>query len=131
MRPLTVKALLESVALARLAEGPVYICATPTCSVVYFGASQSFVTSEIRVPVWQKERPGSRTVCYCFGENEADIRREWAATGASGAVARVRAQIDAGRCACEVRNPRGTCCLADVSAAVAHAQGRALSPVSS
>ena len=34
------------------------------------------------------------------------------------AVDRVRAHIAAGRCACEIRNPKGTCCLGDVIAAV-------------
>ena len=34
------------------------------------------------------------------------------------AVERVRAHISAGRCACEVRNPRGACCLGDVTNAV-------------
>ena len=57
-------------------------------------------------------------MCYCFGENEADIRTEIEATGHSEAVQRVRAHIEAGRCACEVRNPRGVCCLGDIAATV-------------
>jgi hypothetical protein len=84
--------------------------------VVYFDETgQTYSKSDIRVPVWQKEPFGDRTICYCFGENEADIRAELQVTGHSGAVERVRAHIEAGRCACEVRNPLGVCCLRDVA----------------
>jgi len=73
---------------------------------------------DVRVPIWQKQSPGDRMICYCFGENEADISAEIQRTGESHAVERVRAHISAGRCACEVRNPRGACCLGDVTNAV-------------
>ncbi len=42
------------------------------------------------------------------------MRNQIERTGTSEAVARVRAHIKAQRCACEVRNPRGACCLGDV-----------------
>jgi hypothetical protein len=58
-------------------------------------------------------------VCYCFGENEAAMARELAETGRCDAPLRVREHVAAGRCACEVRNPRGACCLGDVMKAVA------------
>jgi hypothetical protein len=58
-------------------------------------------------------------ISYCFGENEIDMRREVEQFGRCDAVERIRQPIQAGRCACEVRNPRGICCLADVAAAVA------------
>jgi hypothetical protein len=73
---------------------------------------------DVRVPIWQKAPFGSRGLCYCFGENEADIRAEIESLGRPRAVERVREQITAGRCACEIRNPRGVCCLGDVAAAV-------------
>lgn len=115
----TVKALLTSEALQRLTTSPHRFCSEPTCEVVYFNAcGQTYLKSDIRVAVWQKEPSGVGIVCYCFGENEADIRAEMDLLGKSGAVARVRAHIHAGRCACEVRNPRGVCCLGDVTAVV-------------
>jgi hypothetical protein len=86
---------------------------------VYFSdAGQVFRTDAVRVSVWEKQPPGERTVCYCFGENEAGMRREIERDGRTLAVERVRAHIAAKRCACEVRNPRGACCLGDVMAAV-------------
>jgi hypothetical protein len=115
----TVKALLRDTAMRRLTPSQHAFCPDPLCPVVYFTAcGEVYVSTDIRVPVWQKQPSGARTVCYCFGENEADIRHEIERTGVSEAVARVRGHIKAQRCACEVRNPRGVCCLADVADAV-------------
>ena len=87
--------------------------------MVYFDVEgECYRKSDLRVSVWQKEPFGNRTVCYCFGESEESMRTEIAATGQSHAVERVRAHIAAGRCACDVRNPRGGCCLGDLAAAV-------------
>ncbi len=116
---LTVKALLTAHALRRLAVTDYRFCADAGCEVVYFDADgHTFTTTGVRVPVWQKQPFGQRMVCYCFDENEAAIRTEIEQLGNSDAAERVRIHIDAGRCACEVRNPRGSCCLGDVTAAV-------------
>ena len=115
----TVKALLTETALQRFLPTDYRFCADATCAVVYFGADgQTFTTGDVRVAVWQKQSFGERVVCYCFGENEADMRREVEERGASAAVQRIRDHIAAGRCACEARNPKGACCLGDVTAAV-------------
>jgi hypothetical protein len=116
---ITVKALLTEGALGRLTSGDYRFCPDPTCEVVYFNAAGGqFTTADLRVPVWQKVSDGDRPICYCFGESEASIRAEIETTGASTVVERIRHHIDAERCACEVRNPRGACCLGDVIAAV-------------
>jgi hypothetical protein len=116
---LTVKVLLTEDALRRLAAGDYRFCPDAGCDVVYFGADGArFTTADVRVDVWQKLPFGHRPLCYCFGESDASIRTEIEATGRSTAVERIRAHIAAGRCACEVRNPRGACCLGDVTAAV-------------
>jgi len=127
----TVKALLTEHALRRLEAAVFYFCARADCDHVYMAADgQVFTTADLRVPVWQKQLFGERQVCYCFGENEADIRRELEASGTSAAVERVRRHIGAKRCACDIRNPRGACCLGDVTAAVKRVQA-SLEPVSS
>lgn len=116
---LTVKALLTEAALQQFTPTDYRFCPDAACPVVYFGANgQRFTITDVRVGVWQKQPFGNRTVCYCFGENEAGILREIEQRGASAAVQRVRDHIAAGRCACEVRNPRGACCLGDLTAAV-------------
>ncbi len=118
MDRVTVKALLTEAALQRMPQGDLRFCPDADCDVVYFDADGvSFATTEVRVPVLQKLPFGARQVCYCFGESEASIRTELELTGASSATARIRDHIAAGRCACDVRNPRGACCLGDVIAA--------------
>lgn len=120
----TVKALLTGTALRRFEPGTFFFCDDASCPVVYFDTvGRCFDTHEIRVPVWQKEPPGRRPICYCFDESEASIRAELDATGRCDAVARVRGHIVAGRCACELRSPKGTCCLGDLIAAVKRVAG--------
>lgn len=127
---LTVKALLTEIALRRLTPAALYFCQEPTCAVVYFTTDGRVYTStDIRVPVWQKEPAGSRRICYCFDENEASMLREMVETGRCGAARRVRAHIAADRCACEVRNPRGTCCLGDLMKAVTRVETEFVSEV--
>ena len=123
MDRVTVKALLTEAALQRMPQGDLRFCSDAGCDVVYFDADGvRFSTTDVRVAVWQKLPFGARQVCYCFGESEASIRTEIELNGSSAAVARIREHIAAGRCACEVRNPRGACCLGDVIAATERVQ---------
>lgn len=127
---LTVKALLCESALGSVQEGPYRFCADPSCAVVYFDdQGHVFNAADLRVPVWQKQPAGDRMICYCFGENEASMARECTETRRCDATPRVRDHIAAGRCACEVRNPRGTCCLGDVMKAVARIEAECASTV--
>lgn len=127
---LTAKALLTEIALRHLTPTLLYFCKEPTCSVVYFTTDgQIYTRADVRVSVWQKEPAGSRRICYCFDEDEASMLRELVETGRCGAVQRVRDHIAANRCACEVRNPRGTCCLGDLMKAVACLESGCLSEV--
>ena len=113
-----VKALLTETALAHFECVSHRFCKTPTCPVVYFDeAGRCYPREQVRVRVWHKEAYGDRPICYCFGETESTLREELK-IGASEAVSRVRAHMDAARCACDVRNPRGVCCLGDLTAAV-------------
>jgi hypothetical protein len=115
----TVKALLTEVALRRLQLTYYRFCANAACETVYFGeAGDQFGPDDVRVPVWQKQSGDERLLCYCFGETESGIRRELLEHGRTEVVARIREHIAAQRCACEIRNPRGACCLGDVIAAV-------------
>jgi Zinc binding domain len=119
----TVKALVTARALSRLAAVEHRFCADPSCDVVYFDAHGGcFTRRDLQVAVWQKEPAGDRAICYCFDETEAAIREEIRTIGHSSAVDRVRAHVAAKRCACEVRNPRGACCLGELIAAVERIQ---------
>lgn len=116
----TVKALLTPEALGQLEIVTFRFCPEPACDTVYVSdTGQVFRVNDVRVPVWQKLAPGERMLCYCFGETERDLSD---AAAAAAVLARVRAHIAERRCACEVRNPRGSCCLGDLTAAVTRQQ---------
>jgi hypothetical protein len=124
----TVKALLTEIALRRVQLTHYRFCPNPFCETVYFGdAGDRFGIGDIRVPVWQKEPSGARLLCYCFGETESSIRRELLERGSTEVVTRIRDHIAAQRCACDIRNPRGICCLGDVMAAVRRLEEETLS----
>lgn len=119
---ITVKAMLRPEALMRFSAPEHRFCATPECPVVYFGIDEGFDREEISVPVFQKEPVGDRPVCYCFGVSEGDLRRELLETGRSTASDRITALVRADRCACEVKNPQGSCCLGNVATATTAAK---------
>lgn len=68
--------------------------------------------------MFQKAAEGLRTVCYCFEIAEDQIRREVEAAGVSASAERIKTLVRDDRCACEVRNPQGACCLGNVAAVV-------------
>ncbi len=128
----TVKAML-SVSLRGLHPStPYYFCRSAECEVVYFAGSERFMRhacvtiDEVRVRVHQKH-PDSQDVpvCYCFTHTPGSIRAEWLGIGMSTVVADVTAGIQAGQCACEIRNPQGACCLGNVRKVVKRIQEEA------
>jgi hypothetical protein len=121
----TVKALVNANALRRL-DGRAYrFCPAPDCDIVYFdsAADSIFRKRDLGTRVGQKETEDPVPLCYCFGYTAADLRRDFAARGKTEIPAIITAEVKAGHCACEVKNPQGSCCLGNVTAAA-----RALSP---
>jgi hypothetical protein len=116
---ITLRALLKPEALSRRSESEHRFCPTPTCPIVYFGKDETFARAEVGAPVFQKETGSSRIVCHCLAIEEDTIRAEVAGRGTSASAERIRALVEAGACACEVRNPQGTCCLGNVASVVA------------
>lgn len=90
-------------------------CETPTCPLVYYtGGGARVLKQQLRVRVGLKETDDPITVCYCLGVTARMIRDEIEQTGRSTASLRIRAEVKAGNCRCEVENPSGRCCLGDV-----------------
>jgi Zinc binding domain len=116
----TVKALL-AVSLEAVNETTTYrFCRTPDCRVVYFDEEASiFTEADLRERVHQKNpQVGDVFVCYCYRHTPDSIRAELAAQGETDVVARVTAGTKAGTCACDIRNPKGSCCLGNVGKVV-------------
>lgn len=121
---ITVKALLNSRGLSRL-DGKAYrFCQAPDCDAVYFDnrAGSVFRKGDLVTRVGQKETEEPVPICYCFGYTVADVRRDLATRGKTDIPAIITAEVQAGHCACEVKNPQGSCCLGNVSKAVSTVQ---------
>jgi hypothetical protein len=121
---ITLMVLLTPAARGRLNHEGYRFCSSPDCDVVYFGGHDPFTRADLNVRVGQKETDASRHVCYCFNHTVQSIIDEIESTGRSTAVESIMAEIKAKRCACEVTNPQGTCCLGNVGQAVKEALRR-------
>jgi hypothetical protein len=129
---ITLKALLTSDALkCGIPDAPRF-CATGDCPIVYFDGQtrMTFTESDLTVRVHAKHADDEGVpVCYCFDYTPARVEEEIARIGSSTARAMITREVQAGHCACEVRNPKGTCCLGDVACVearlqqLAHAEG--------
>lgn len=123
---LTLKALL-SVPLTEVRSVEYRFCRTPDCPVVYYSADgeQRFIEDDLRERVWQKHPSDDDVfVCYCFRHSPGSIRTELAATSRSTVVAAITEGIQGGRCACDIRNPQGSCCLGNVRVVLGNVQTR-------
>lgn len=112
----TVRALV-AVSLMEVDGKDYFFCRTPDCPTVYFAADthQEFTEASLRELVHQKH-PGDPDVfvCYCFRHTPASISRQFLETGAVRVIEEITAGIQAAKCACDIRNPQGSCCLGNV-----------------
>lgn len=100
--------------LRKLAAAGYRFCATPGCTVVYYAAgAPPIVHSQLRERVFQKEAAGDVLVCYCFRHSVVALQQRDSARHAA-ILADIVAGTRRGQCACELRNPQGSCCLGNV-----------------
>ena len=114
---LTVKSLVRQLPLG-MPHTQYYFCEAQDCDVVYFALDPQapvFRRADLLVRVGVKETADPIPVCYCFGFARGDIHDEIAETGRSMIAERITAEVKAGNCACEVKNPSGKCCLGSVT----------------
>jgi hypothetical protein len=100
------------------ARGSYRLCRTRPCAVVYFGADGTPRRgADVRfVPAAKVEGPEAVLVCFCLLHRRSELGSEGREEGASPLVDIIVGQIRNSGCACEVRNPSGRCCLADLRA---------------
>ena len=120
----TMESLLKPEALRRLADEAYFFDRTPECKVVYFSneAKSYFHKDDLTVRVGMKETESPIPLCYCFGHTAESVREEIVTTGHSTVAERITAEVQAGKCSCEVKNPSGKCCLGDVNRAIQQIQ---------
>ncbi len=110
----TVKAIVVN--LEQVQPTNYRFCKSPDCQVVYFAEDRTHhvVETDLRERVYQKHPDdGDVLICYCFQHTPNSIRFDMA-NGCADVADRITALTKAGRCACDIRNPQGSCCLGNV-----------------
>ena len=95
-------------------------CSDPNCPTVYYSADglQTFAEANLRERVYQKHPHDAAVyVCYCFQHTLGAIHDE-----GKRVAAEINQGIKNGQCACDIRNPQGTCCLGNVNHLLKHLQ---------
>jgi copper chaperone CopZ len=114
VQALTLRALLKDELAGQVAAAEYRFCDAKDCDVVYYGNGQTFTKPQLKVAVGLKETSGERPLCYCFGHSAATIEQELRTKGRSDALEDIRRKMKDPGCACEVKNPSGSCCLGTV-----------------
>lgn len=117
----TVKAMLQVSLKAIHPTAEYRFCKTSDCHITYFttDGEQVFTEAELRVPVHQKHPDVDDVpVCYCFHHSPGSIREAFQSNSRSQAISDITEGIQAEQCACDIRNPQGSCCLGNVRAVV-------------
>jgi hypothetical protein len=116
---LTVKSLVRKLPLG-MPNTQYYFCDASDCEVVYFALDAQaprFRREDLAVRVGAKETADPIPICYCFGFSRQDVWGEIQETRKPTLSERIAAEVKAGNCACEVKNPSGKCCLGDIARA--------------
>ncbi len=111
----TLNALL-AVSLRATTLADYQFCRTARCPVVYFAVdgTPTFTIDQVRERVYQKEPDAPDVlICYCFQHTVGAVQT---APDPATIVADITLGIQAGQCACDLRNPQGSCCLSNVHA---------------
>lgn len=114
---ITIKSMLKPSALETLnAKENHYFCSTKDCAVVYFDSNNKvYLISDIKVGVHQKDDSPITPICYCFNWTKEKIK-EYVEKGLTlNSIEHIRENIKEQRCGCDVNNPQGSCCLANVT----------------
>jgi hypothetical protein len=118
----TLKQMVQPWLLELVNKQGFLFCRSTDCDVVYFHSDGDCLHKpDVRVRVGLKETAHPVPICYCFGFTEAMVREEIRATGQCTMPLRIAAEVKAGNCACEIRNPQGSCCLGNVAATIKRA----------
>jgi hypothetical protein len=113
----TLEHLLKPEKVAEILNVQYYYCTAPDCTVVYFSNENVpyFSIEDVRVKILAKENGDDVNVCYCFNWTRGRIKEELASAGKTTASLQIAKEVKAGNCACDIKNPKGECCLGDVN----------------
>lgn len=121
-RPLaseTLRHLIHAATCSEIKNSGYYFCRSEECDTVYYHpeSGQCFDKCDLIVRVGLKETEDPVWLCYCFNISKKMIQEEIELMGKSASGDRIRYEVAAKNCECEIKNPSGRCCLADVLSA--------------
>jgi len=121
----TLRALLTPHAARRVRDAHAHRFCPASCDVVYVDEDDGsvFLKDDMSVRVGTKETVGPRPLCYCFGHSYESIADDIATFGSTSVVQDITSRCRAGDDQCRVKNPKGSCCLGQIRAAVRALQG--------
>lgn len=120
----TVEHLIKPELVGSISNSQYYYCDDANCTVVYFSqdGSGTFTRSDLQVAVFAKDPGKDVNVCYCYDWTRGRIEEEIEETGTSTVSRVVAEKMKADSCECDIKNPKGTCCLGDINRYVATLQ---------
>jgi hypothetical protein len=83
---------------------------------VYFSqdGDQTFTVGQVREGVFQKQPDNDEVyICYCFRHTVGELRISTPEVRKE-IIEDINIGIRTGQCACDLRNPQGSCCLGNV-----------------
>lgn len=97
------------------AEDAWHHCPTASCGAVFYLGADVIDTDHVVARVGHKAPGKPEPVCFCFAHTVEALARDAARHGGTSTIkASIRAEVAAGRCACEHLNPSGRCCLPEL-----------------
>ena len=95
-----------------------YYCKTPTCKTIYFRGEEVLTQKDLSVVVGLKDGAKPANMCYCFGWTKELIRADIKQNKKSTVLDDIKHHMNTEGCSCEIKNPSGNCCMADVGKVV-------------
>ncbi len=116
----TIEHMVKPELVEQIVDSQYYYCANADCEVVYFSqtGTSEFTTEDLRLKVFAKDQGKDVYVCYCFDWTRGRIEEEIRETGVSTASRDVAEKVRAKLCECDIKNPKGVCCLGDLNSTI-------------
>lgn len=119
----TLEHVLKPAKRGYIRDAQYYFCNEPGCQIVYFSNEKVpfFSVNDLIVKVFVKDQGDEVPICYCFDWTRSRIKRQIRENrknllpGQSSVSSQIAREINAGNCACDIKNPKGECCLGDVN----------------
>ncbi len=89
-------------------------CSTSSCELVYFKNTFVIHISDLKYSIGFKNNSHPSTVCYCFNWTKEKIQKQLEEKGTTTALEEIKEKIKNKKCLCEIKNPKGKCCMSDM-----------------